>query len=261
MHKQKQLFSEVEPPKNRAIEDQAYDMIGEMMLERETNQLLAELEEEKRNGTHAEMDEFFAQMNKRCEKQIYAYFRRQRLERFFVKTLPHMGGIAAALIATLALAGVGALAANETIRIEVMRLISSTSEKYTELKLVKDEEASFDVPAAWQGTSYLSYIPPGLELVSVENNPGFSTADYQWTESQKLGMFFDEMSQSTETNLDTEDALVTPVFINTYPGFMVEKGSDIHIYWSDEQKYFILTVRNMDRATAMKIAESVKKIR
>lgn len=258
MHKRKYL-SEIEPPKDRTLDDQAYDIIGEMLLERDAQRLLAEVEREE--GSSAQMSEFFVQMNDRCTQQIHAYFRKRRVKQLFTKTIPRIGHIAAMLVAAFTVTGAVAMAASETVRIEVMRLISLTTKEYTALQLVQDEEASFDVPADWQGTSYPSYIPPELELLSVENSALSSSVTYQWKDSSKIAMFFDEIGESAETNLDTEAALITPVFINDCPGSMIEKRNTVHIYWCDGQKYFLLTVRDMDRDSALRMAESVKRIR
>ena len=46
--------------KNRSLSDKAYDLLGELLLEQETNQMLDELNGDKANGTSAEMDAFFA---------------------------------------------------------------------------------------------------------------------------------------------------------------------------------------------------------
>ena len=45
-------------PEDRSLEDRAYDLFGEMLIERETAALLAEIEAEKARGDTAEMDAF-----------------------------------------------------------------------------------------------------------------------------------------------------------------------------------------------------------
>lgn len=259
MRKKRNLF-DTAPPDHRTLDDQAYGILGEMLLERETRRLLAEIEQEEKQIDSARAAERFIPMNRRCIGQIDAYFRKERMKHFFTKALLRGGRVAAMLAVMFAVAGTVALAASETIRVEVMRLIASVSEKYTALKLVEDEEASFDVPADWQGISYPSYIPSGLELLSVDSDAGFSTVDYGSDDSQ-IALVFQELGESVEMNLDTEDALLTPVSINACSGIMVEKRNKIHIYWCDDQMYYILTTRDMERDTALQIAQSVKKIR
>ena len=52
-----------------------------------------------------------------------------------------------------------------------MKLLLHVEEEYTELSLVEDEAASFDVPAEWQGGSFPAYIPEGMKLEqSIDGN-------------------------------------------------------------------------------------------
>ena len=56
-------------PEDSSLEDRAYDLFGEILLQRETAALLTEIETEKARGDTAEMDAFFAKQDvKNLEK-------------------------------------------------------------------------------------------------------------------------------------------------------------------------------------------------
>ena len=257
----KRRMPEVKPPQDQPLDDLAYDLLGEMILERDTKRLLEELEQEKQSGDTAEMEAFYKRMNSRCLEQIHTYFRKKKIKRFFTKTLPKFGQVAAVFIATVFVAGTVAFATSKTVRVEVMRLLVSITDEYTALKLMKDEGASFDVPADWQGTSYPSFIPEVMEVSSVDSHPNNSFVTYRDIEFGENTLNFYEMADSTEVNIDTEDTTIRPIIIQGHSGFYAEKNDRAHVYWSDGQKTFILTTQDMGKETTIKIAEGVKRCR
>ena len=44
-------------------------------------------------------------------------------------------------------------------------------------------------------------------------------------------------------------------------GFLVKKENRVSIYWGDGRKYFVLTISDHDESTAIRIAESVVRIK
>ncbi|MCI6377970.1 MAG: DUF4367 domain-containing protein [Clostridiales bacterium] len=246
--------------KNRSLSDKAYDLLGELLLEQETNQMLDELNGDKANGTSAEMDAFFAAHDRANTQRIYKYFQRRRLKGLLTKTLPRAFQLAAIVIACISIVGSIALATNKTARVYVMKLIAIMSDEYTSLKLVEDEEASFDVPAGWQGKNYPSYLPADLQVLSIHSYADYHSVAYQSAENSTVQLDFSELGSGAETNIDTEDATVCAIMIRDYPGFLVMKKEDTSLYWSDGQSYFLLFAQNIDKDVLLEIAESVKMI-
>lgn len=250
-----------EQPKDRSLDDKAYDLFGELLLEQETNKLLDEIEEEKAWGASAEMDAFFATHNDGDMQRIEQYFRRQRVKKLLTKTLLKMAQVAAVFIACISMVGSIVLATNETARVYVMRLITTMSEEYTSLKLAEDEATYFDVPVDWKGRNYPSYIPSDLQVSSVYSYLDNNSVEHISVKSGELQMDFAELGSGTETNVDTEGAAIHTIMVRDYPGFVAIKELRISIYWSNGQDYFILETYDLDKAIAVQIAESVKNIR
>ena len=68
-------------------DDNTYDLLGELLLEREAKALLTEIEEETVHGKTSEMEAFFTQYDKHNLKRIKRYFRNQKIKHFFSKLL------------------------------------------------------------------------------------------------------------------------------------------------------------------------------
>ena len=257
----KPLASEERILEDRTLADRAYDLFGEMLLERETAALLAEIEAEKARGEPAMSDDFFAKQDAKHLAAIGRHFRRHRARVFFRETLPRIGQIAAIVIATVAVAGSVAIAASQTIRVQVLRLLTNIEQEYTELKLQADPAASFDIPAEWGGENYPSYIPEGFALGAVHSNPGFSSVSYTDTTDAGRKINFSELGEDSEANLDTENAALEPIQVSGHQGTLVTKLNRISAYWDDGRHYFILITRGLDRATFLRMATGIVRVR
>ena len=248
-------------PKDRSLEDRAYDLFGEMLIERETATLLAEIDAEKARGDTAEMDAFFAKQDAKNLERIQRHFRRHRARVLFRETLPRIGQVAAIVIAVVAVAGSVAIATSHTLRVQVMQLLVNMDEEYTELSLRENPAASFDIPAEWGGENYPSFIPNGFTLGVVHSNADYSSVSYSDMTDTGRKINFSELGESAETNLDTEDAVLESIQINGHQGMLVIKEKKISAYWDDGRHYFILITEGLDRSTFLSIATRVVRVR
>ena len=248
-------------PEERNLEDRAYDLFGELLLERETAALLAEIEADKARGDTAQMDAFFAKQDAKNLETILRHFRRLRARIFFRETLPRIGQIAAIVVAVVAVAGSVAIATSHTIRVQVMQLLVNAENEYTELKLQEDPAASFDVPAEWGGDNYPSFIPDGLVAGMVFSYPDNNSIELIDKRTGAVKGQFSEYGADTEANIDTEDAVQEPVTIGLNNGFLDKKENRVSIYWGDGRKYFVLTILDHDESTVIRIAERVVRIK
>ena len=248
-------------PEDRSLEDRAYDLFGELLLQRETAALLAEIEAEKARGETTEMDTFFAKQDKKNLEAIQRHFKRHRAQVFFRETLPRIGQIAAIVVAVVAVAGSVAIATSHTIRVQMMKLLVNIEEEYTELKLQEDPTASFDIPAEWGGENYPSFLSDSLVAGMVFSYPDSNSVELI---DQKTGAVmgqFSEYGAATEANIDTEDAIQEPVMIGLSQGCLVKKGNRLSLYWDNGRKYFVLMISDQDEATVVRMAESVVRIK
>ena len=236
------------------IQDRAYDLFGELILEKEANELLAEIEAEGEETTESE--EFIARVDARCLKIIEKHSRKARMRQFLMQTVPQLGRVAAVIIAVVTLAGCTAFAASETVRVYLLHLIVQTTDEYTILSLAPSESDYVDVPDEWEGSYYPTYIPEGLVPVFV----GEETIDFSYGESTPV-FVFGEYEEGSVVQIDTEDASVSQTTIHGQLAYVSTKGTTIKIYWSEGIRYFVLTFRGMSEQIALSVADSVAQIR
>lgn len=245
----------------RSLPDRAYDFLGEMLLQAETEEMLREIEAETNAGDTAEMDAFFARQDQLNLKKIQKHFRKQHNKQLLTRTLPKVAQVAAALIILVALAGSVAIATSHTMRVHMMNLLYEMDEEYSTLRMVEDKNASFDVPAQWQGTCYPSRIPAEWELFNVLSFSTYHSVEYRDRESQQIVLRFSEYEPDIEINIDTEDSIVREIALHESNGFLVEKNGQISIYWSNGLHYYMLVVSSIGADEAIQIANSVISIR
>lgn len=242
------------------LDDKVFNLWGELLLEEETKRLQMEVVSERGTPEEAERDAFFARHQKQHLALIQQHTKRNKRLHVLHVLLPRAARAAAVVIAVLTLLSGVALASSSTLRVQVMKLLAISTPEYTELKLVPDEDVSFDVPADWRGTHYLSYVPEGLELVKLDVFVDGGIADYRQKNGENLRITFLESGDDGVTNVDTENAELRQLTLGHHPATMVLKKDSIIIYWSDGYHSFILITKGFDADTALKIAQNVRPV-
>lgn len=241
----------------RDINERAYDLFGDLLLQQETEALLAEIEQEKASGNTDAYEAFSARQDAKNLKRIHRYFQMQRTRTFFRQTLPKIGQIAAILIAVITVAGGVAIATSRTLRVQVMKMLVQIEEQYTALSLVEDSDASFEIPAEWTGEYYPSYIPEGFEANVVISFPGNHMVEFFSDQDAGMRIVFSEYGDSTLANIDTENAEVRQIAIGRDSGFIAIKNSHIYIYWDNGRAYFVLQTNKITEDEAIRIAQNI----
>lgn len=237
------------------IQDRAYDLFGELILEKEANELLAKIEAKSDEST--ENEELIARCDARCLAIIEKHSRKARVRRFLVQTVPRLGRVAAAIIATITLAGCTAFAASETVRVYLLHWIVQTTDEYTKLSLAPSETDYVNIPDEWEGSYYPTYIPEGLKQKSATPY----SIDYSHGDSLLPAFVFAEFDEGSVVQVDTEGAKIKQIMIHGQLGYISIKGSTIYVYWKEGTRYFVLTFRDISEQMALKVAESVTQIR
>ena len=245
----------------RDINERAYDLFGDLLLQQETEALLAEIEQEKASGNTDAFEAFSARKDAKNLKRIHRYFRLQRTRTFFRQTLPKIGQIAAILIAVITVAGGVAIATSHTIRVQVMKLLVQIEEQYTELSLVEDPEASFEIPSEWGGEYYPSYIPENFEASTVISFPGNHFVKFINNASTAMQITFYEYGDSTLANVDTENAITQPITIGNDDGFLTIKNGSRYVYWDNGRVFFVLQTNGIAESETLQIAQSVRRVK
>ncbi|MEG2273161.1 MAG: DUF4367 domain-containing protein [Acinetobacter sp.] len=244
--------------------DELYQQLADTKLriallsqqEKETETLLGE---EESDTALEEEKKFFADTQDRAVGKIHAQLRKQSIERFARHDLPKIGQVAAAVLLVFYLGLTTAVATVQSVRVSLMKLLYNVEEQYTEISFHPDEDAAFDVPTAWEGNYFMSYLPEGYTLKQCSDKLSFGQEIiYEGLKGQLLR--FAEMSLEAETNIDTEGFDVRPVQINGATGLLAENLDTTTIVWSTSDCYFILNM-NGSAETAKQVAESVIRIK
>ncbi len=176
---------------------------------------------------------------------------------------PRLAGairIAAAALALLFI-GIGtAMALSAQLRITVLRLLWRVTPQYTELRLAPDEAAAFDVPADWPGEYYPSFIPEGYRFYAVSGGEQIGIATYTNVSDSEKILRFIESDQNTVSKVDTEGYSIETIDLRGSEAMLARKSGHSKIIWQQAGKMLLLSVTE-DRQTALKIAESVTRIK
>lgn len=246
-------------PEARSLQDRAWDLWGELLLDQETQNLLKEVEQEANSTADPEREAFIKEQDKKNLMLIQRQMKKQRERGFLQTAFPRVLRAAAILLAAFTLAGGVALAASPALRVQVMKLLAIVTPTHTELKLVPDEDASFNVPEGWKGNNYLSYIPDDFALTKLVGMSSLSQAEYQ--NELNAWFYFAEYGNDATPNVDSEGAITSSVSISGHPGtLLLEKDSAI-IYWTDGFNAFVLTSMHLNVDLLLKIAQGVRAIK
>lgn len=248
-------------PQDRSIADRAYDLWGELQLGKETNELLQQIEAEQSTGGNPEMEAFFSRQDAEYLTLIGKHTSKQKRRHFFRDSLPRFARVAAIFIAIAAITGSVALAASPYLRIQVMRLLTTVTPQYTEVRLVEDETASFDVPADWKGRHFPAYVPEDMEVVQITNSGDFHMVTYRGIADKGRIINFHETGSSGVTHVDTQGAAVREVDIRGQVATLVRKDNSITIYWTDGAYAYFLNGKGINEEMALRIAHSLRPIK
>lgn len=227
-----------------SIQDSAYDLFGDMLLEKETKEICEEIELEKGTKAEDDMRDFFTR-NEQKHLQIIErnchINKGSQIGYFYV--LQRIVQIAAVLIVCLALAGGIALSASSYVRTQVMRLLADVTPEYTELNFSVEKE--MNIPSDWQGIYYPGVVPEKSHVSFLESNEVFSRVTYSIEASQNGWILsFSEYDDEVYTRIDTEDAGQINSIINGKEVSITEKDGLITMYWNDGQRLLVLQTQN-----------------
>ena len=240
-----------------SIQDSAYDLFGDMLLEKETKEICEEIELEKGSKAEADMRDFFTR-NEQKHLQIIErnchINKGSQIGYFYV--LQRIVQIAAVLIVCLALAGGIALATSSYVRIQVMRLLANVTPEYTELSLSIEREV--DVPANWQGNYYPGIVPEKSVISYFESDETCSRVDYSKEDSQDGWILsFSEYDNSIIVRINTENAEQISSMIDGHDVTIMEKDGLITIYWNDGKRLLVLQTQHCSLSETITYASNV----
>lgn len=244
-----------------SIQDSAYDLFGDMLLEKETKEICEEIESEK--GTKAEdaMKDFFIRneqkhlqiIERNCHGGKGGLIGHSHVFQKIVQT-------AAVLIVCLAFAGGIALATSPYVRTQIMRLLAKVTPEYTELDFSVEKE--MNIPSDWQGIYYLGVVPENAHICYLDSDEAVSCVNYSFEASPDNWILsFAEYDDEIYTRIDTEDAGQINSIINGKEVSITEKDGLITVYWNDGQRLLVLQTQHCSMSETITYVSNVTMVK
>lgn len=188
-------------------------------------------------------------IEERVLKKLAAQKDEQRQVREPKRHLPRAARFVAA-VALLIMVSVGsAMATVRMVQIGLLKLNVEAHPEYTAYGLVSSGE-TVDVPQEWRGDFYPTYIPEGFEFDECLNY----MVNYR-SQNGKVVSFSEEASAS-RTNLDTEGAHISALFVNGAEATLIEKEGWTAVVWSANNRLFIVDMDG-EKDEVLRVAASV----
>lgn len=183
------------------------------------------------------------------------------------RTVPQVLKIAACLLLAISIGVPVVIASSAEIRARVIRMLTSFDQENQQVNFVFEEntDASFAVPAEWDGDYFMSWIPDGMTVIWPDS-PGGCDIEYADLEEKDAAkrrfLAFSELSEKAGAASGTEDAVVSYADIGGREACVIEYTEDrgISITWQNDEKMFALGCRNITKDEAIQIARNVRKI-
>ena len=199
------------------------------------------------------------------EKRMKKMMRRLRwisLKKQFFTVAPRTMRFAVAALGILCIGLTTAFASSETFRVRVFSMFAEDHGQYTAIGLREDEQKAFDVPNGWEGMYYPSYIPAEFEIESVDSSFGREFSVYMRDKNNSdVRLIFEEMSENSEMNVDTENAKVYYTEIHGNTALVSVKTGVTIVTWNEQNRMFSVIIDGEAEKDALKVAKSVTRIK
>lgn len=241
--------------------EQMFRIAATEYAEKEAEDIWTDIIAEEASGATREMDAHLAKTQPQTLKTIRNALFRGKVKKVARQTLPRIGQAVAVMIAVLSISLSVAAATIHTVRVRVLEFLVNIEEQYTELSLREDPVRSFDIPADWEGDYYPSEMPEGFIVSNVIKGTGRCGIDFVSQDDKKISIFFSEHTESSFTNLDTENSQLSAEIVNGVAGLVSSKLEKTSISWSRDSRYFVLICYGLTKDEALKIANSVIRVK
>ena len=156
-----------------------------------------------------------------------------------------------------------ALAGSHEFRSKVMELVLNLDQNQgiATFSFQENPDASFEVPAEWQGTHFLSYIPDGFEMTRI--NPMISNVEYRSSDNRLIS--FGEYDESTTLTSGIDGCTISCIEINGLTAYVTEGVAyggipTVDVVWTNQRNWFSVITYGMSKEETLKIVLHVKPI-
>ena len=213
-------------------------------FEQEVDELVAET-----NPVDAGQTRQIRAMEEKVLKDIAAHTGRRRQVHEHRRRFPRGTSIAAVIVLLVMVSVGSAMATVHMVQIGLLKLDVQTYPERASYSLVPSE-VTMNVPQEWTGDFYPAYIPEGFEFERCYS------LDAIYYDRNGCSLSFSEGTYGSRTNLDTENANLSSVFINGAEATLIEKEGWVAVVWSANNRLFIIEMDGT-KDEALRVAASV----
>jgi len=194
---------------------------------------------------------------KSLNKWFYGYMEEQKKEAKRLKRKKTMIKMSKRVAAVFLISGIVLSAVTlsvDAFRFKLFNLILETKERFG-LMFYEEEkqELLLHIPEDWTGY-YTAFLPEGYTLLDYEIGISVSRLTYIDGNGNTIELLQGPIISNSQ--IDTEDAVVMEVEINGNQGILAEKNEEIIIGWSEKNSSLLLR-GNVEKSTLLKIAENI----
>ena len=213
-------------------------------FEQEVDELIAEA-----NPANAGQTRQIREMEEKVLKDIVVHTGGRRTQHKQKRRFPRCARVIAAIALLITVSVGSSMATVHMAQIGLLKLDIQTYPERTSYGLVPSDEA-VDVPAEWKGDFYPAYIPEEFEFDRCRLN------NVIYLDKDGRCLDFSEETYGSITNLDTENANLSSVFINGAGATLIEKEGWTAVVWSANNRLFIVDIDG-GKDDALRVAASV----
>lgn len=211
-------------------------------------------------GIYQDLDVLLTpEFNRKMKKLFSKYNILEKVKTIRIKTIKYLPK--AAIFLMVLLGSITIVVANvQALRVKALNIITNIEEQYTSIKIkeVNNGQAKKpmeQLPPEWEGY-FLNYIPHGFKIINFEENNMFKIIYYENDQGQTV-RFIQYLSSDTDLRIDTENATVQHIFIDSREALVVEKDGIISITWTRDFLFYL--TGEADKNELINMANSIKK--
>jgi hypothetical protein len=146
----------------------------------------------------------------------------------------------------------------ETFRIRFLNFLTDVTQRYTSFQVeeIKDKEDTISIN--WSNYYLPEYIIDGYSINRIQEFGENRIIYYQTNQGEEIQ--FSQSPNSSNYQIDTENADKTEITINDTKGILVDKNGIITLLWYNTHNTFFLMGKT-DKEEIVKMAESIKLIK
>ena len=249
------------------IEDTYLDHLIRFAFDLDDLEKTQQILEDAENGISAPDEESIRRTWQKAQKKMDSLELEEKRRNRVIslrRVIPQVMKVAACLLLALCIGVPVVLASSAEFRSRVIELLANFDEEnqVAHFGFEENPDASFAVPAAWNGQYYVSWVPEGFEMSWCSQ---FSSS-VSYGDAAGRRFMFSENDDGSSLDAGLEEQSISHADINGSTAYILSGHTNdgathmLTIVWSRDEKWFELNCSGLTAEESLKIARNVRKI-